>query len=219
MADLYGEVVFGQLTSSDTSTANNGTRKLVISCVLGSDSPIDGLVIKSTVVSANAKVMGVIYADNAGAPGALLHVTNELEGIVTEDNYLYFASQINLVAGTYWLGIISDTSFGIRCSFVNSFVYNTNSYTDGPSDPFGAFTTSTYYGLYIGAFRLETGSFVVSKATGCSVLSPTGVPIPKALAYAVLSTEVTVSISKALAYAVLEPAVEEVQSPFVFIIT
>jgi hypothetical protein len=58
----------------------------------------------------------------------------------------------------------------------------------------------------------------VSKVVGYSVLSsPSGVS--KALAYVVLSTEVTVAVSKAVAYAVLEPEPEEVQNPFVFIIT
>ena len=54
-----------------------------------------------------SKLRGVIYADNGGAPGALIGTSNELSiaaGAAAGWNDLTFPSSLSLSAGSYWLG-------------------------------------------------------------------------------------------------------------------
>jgi thermitase len=91
---------------------------------------------------------GVIYADNAGSPGALVGVSSELSFASTQAAGWYdlrFASPVSLAAGYYWLGVISGGSSyvaGFRYASVSgSRVYNLNSYGSGPNSPFGNAST------------------------------------------------------------------------------
>jgi hypothetical protein len=91
---------------------------------------------------------GLIYADNAGSPGALLGVSSELSFSSSQAAGWYdlrFASPVSLAAGNYWLGVISGgTSYvaGFRFAIVSgSRVFNANSYGSGPSSPFGSAST------------------------------------------------------------------------------
>jgi hypothetical protein len=52
---------------------------------------------------------------------------------------------VKLAAGNYWIGVITGASAGVTGfrfdSVTGSRDYNTNTYSSGPTNPFGAFTT------------------------------------------------------------------------------
>ncbi len=90
---------------------------------------------------------GVIYSDQGGSPSALLGVTNQLTFSSTNKANWYdltFSSPVALSAGTYWIGVISGSTSNITGfrwkSVSNARAYNTNTYTSGPSNPFGTAT-------------------------------------------------------------------------------
>ncbi len=101
--------------------------------------------------TAGQQVMkGLIYADSSGAPAGLLGETEQFT--FKSANYagwyrLSFPSPVKLASGNYWIGVISggtgDVS-GFRYDSVSSSRdYNTNTYTSGPSNPFGSVTTDS----------------------------------------------------------------------------
>jgi len=88
---------------------------------------------------------GVIYADSGGAPGALVAVSNELSFASTQAAGWYdltLPGAVTLSPGRYWIGMISGGSSyvaGFRWDSVSaSRVFNSNTYTSGPTNPFGA---------------------------------------------------------------------------------
>jgi subtilisin family serine protease len=100
-----------------------------------------------TSTSGTQVLNGVIYADQGGSPGALLGVTGQLTFSSTNKANWYdlaFSNPVALQAGTYWIGVISGSSSkvtGFRWNSVSqSRAYNTNTYTNGPSNPFGSAT-------------------------------------------------------------------------------
>ncbi len=93
---------------------------------------------------------GIAYADNAGAPGALLGTSQQLTFTSTSAAGWYdltFASPLKLAAGNYWIGVITGATAhvaGFRWdSVTGSRDYNANTYASGPTDPFGAVTTDS----------------------------------------------------------------------------
>ncbi|HST14863.1 MAG TPA: S8 family peptidase [Gaiellaceae bacterium] len=112
--------------------------------------PVAGAVSKLTVylqptgTSGSQTFKGVIYADNNGAPGALLGTTTEISFQSAQQAGWYdlvFQTPVNLVAGSYWIGLFSGaTSYVAAFRYQtqsNSRVYNADSYGDGPANPFG----------------------------------------------------------------------------------
>ena len=102
-----------------------------------------------TATSGQQVLKGVIYADNAGAPAALLGVIEQLTFTSTNTAGWYdltFASPLKLARGQLldrrrspappakWLASAMTASAGSRD-------YNANTYSAGPSNPFGAVTT------------------------------------------------------------------------------
>jgi hypothetical protein len=88
---------------------------------------------------------GVIYADAGGTPGALVASSNEFVFSSSDAAGWYdltLPSPVTLAPGTYWIGVLSGSSSyvtGFRYDQVSgSRVVNGNTYTSGPSDPFGA---------------------------------------------------------------------------------
>jgi DNA-binding beta-propeller fold protein YncE len=93
---------------------------------------------------------GVVYADSGGSPGALLGASGERVYHSTEAAGWYdltFSTPLNLAAGSYWIGVITGASSGVAGfrwdSVTGSRHYNTNTYTSGPSNPFGPATTDS----------------------------------------------------------------------------
>ncbi|HEY3727587.1 MAG TPA: S8 family serine peptidase [Solirubrobacteraceae bacterium] len=92
-----------------------------------------------------ADVKGVVYADSAGAPGALLGTTAQVvypAGGAAGWYALNFATPLRLAGGKYWIGVITGGSSGVAgfryASVSGARDYNSDSYASGPSAQFGA---------------------------------------------------------------------------------
>ena len=88
-----------------------------------------------------------MYADSSTAPGALLATTEQLTFTSTSSAGWYdlaLPSPVKLAAGNYWIGVITGATSNVAGfrydSVAGSRDYNTNTYTSGPSNPFGAVT-------------------------------------------------------------------------------
>jgi hypothetical protein len=93
-----------------------------------------------------SKAKGVIYSDNAGAPGSLLSSGTEVVGLLaTTPVTLPLVTPQALTANTqYWIGYITDTSQALYQSDNFSFVgqRKANTYTSGaPAGPLSGMTT------------------------------------------------------------------------------
>jgi hypothetical protein len=115
-----------------------------------------------TSTSGSQVLKVIIYADNGGAPGALLGVSERLTFTSASSAGWYdlvFPSPVKLAAGNYWIGVITGASNGVAGfrydSVTGSRDFNINQYSSGPSDPFGSsFTTdneqTSLYATYTG---------------------------------------------------------------------
>ncbi len=149
----FGNTAVG--SSSDTFSAN---RKRVNSYALGSAGAVSKLTmyLAPGVVRGQQDIEGLIYADNSGSPGALIATTQQLVFSSTNNAGWYdlpFSSPVNLAAGQYWIGVITGATSlvaGFRyTSVAGSRDYNGNTYTSGPTNPFGtASTDSEQMSLY-----------------------------------------------------------------------
>jgi subtilisin family serine protease len=90
---------------------------------------------------------GIVYGDAAGVPGALLGTTNEITFHSTDAAGWYrlqFPSPVALQPAKYWIGLISGSTSSVAAfrwaTISGSRAYNTNTYSSGPSDPFGTAT-------------------------------------------------------------------------------
>jgi hypothetical protein len=114
---------------------------------------------------------GVIYRDAGGAPGSLLATSNEVTYASTAPAGWYdlsFTHALSVQPGRYWIGVITGASThvaGFRYDSVpNARDISTNTYTAGPSDPFGPFSADS-----------EQMSLYATVATaGSPPASPTG---------------------------------------------
>jgi hypothetical protein len=148
----------GKTTIGRTADPLVANVKRVNKCAVPFNATLDGLTVYLAPTSFKGQelIKGVIYADSSGKPGALVGVTEQLTFKSTEAagwRPLKFASTVKLAAGTYWIGIITGNSgkvAGERWDTVkNAEDYNSNTYTSGPSNPFGSFkTTSEEMSLY-----------------------------------------------------------------------
>jgi DNA-binding beta-propeller fold protein YncE len=135
--------------SSDSFAAN---RKRVSEYALPVAASVSKLSIylAPTGTSGQQVLEGVIYEDASGKPAGLIATTSPLTFQSTNTTGWYdlpLPTPLNLPAGNYWLGVITgehssvagfryQTSTGARD-------YNTNTYTSGPSNPFGSPTTDS----------------------------------------------------------------------------
>jgi subtilisin family serine protease len=108
------------------------------------------LYLQPTSTGGQQVMRGVIYADSSGSPGSLLAATNSLTFTSTSPAGWYdltFPTPPHLAAGNYWIGVLSGASYGVAGyrydSVSGSRDYNSNTYTAGPSDPFGPFTADS----------------------------------------------------------------------------
>lgn len=101
---------------------------------------------------AGSKGKVVVYSDNAGSPDALLYVSDEKIGWTVNANVATFSSPFTFTNGSYlWFGVQSDTTMGASCpDLAGGAKYNTDSYADGPTDPFGsASTLNSVYPIWL----------------------------------------------------------------------
>lgn len=107
---------------------------------------------KSSALETN-KARGVIYADSAGAPGALLGASNEVTPITTALAWrcFTFATPVALAAGTYWLGVHFKSGYSLfyDAGTVDQVYYATDAYDGGSSDPWGATTSHLDWAMTI----------------------------------------------------------------------
>jgi hypothetical protein len=141
--------VFGFTTIGGNTDVMGADRKRVVHFQLPQAGGVSKLTmyLAPTSTSGQQQIAGVIYSDAAGAPGSLLATSNQLTFHSTDAAGWYdlvFPSSVALPAGTYWIGLISGATgnvTGFRYSNVTGArALNTNSYTSGPTNPFGTAT-------------------------------------------------------------------------------
>jgi thermitase len=141
----FGKTSVG--ASSDSFAAN---RKRVSRYALPTAGSVTRLSIylAPTGASGQQTLEGVIYSDTGGTPGALLGVSKQLIFTSTSAAGWYeltLASPIELAAGNYWIGLMTGSTgnvAGFRYDYIaGTRYYNSNTYTSGPSNPFGSFST------------------------------------------------------------------------------
>jgi hypothetical protein len=147
-----GSGTFGKTAVGASSDSFVAERKRVNRYAL----PVAGSVTKlsiylaHTATSGQQVLKGLIYSESTGAPGALLGVSEQLTFTSSSSTGWYdlvFPSPINLTAGNYWIGVITGATGGVTGfrydSVSGSRDYNANTYSSGPTNPFGAFTTDS----------------------------------------------------------------------------
>jgi hypothetical protein len=148
----------GKTTIGKTGDPLVANVKRVNKCVVPFNATLNGLTVYLTPTSFKGQepIKGVIYADSSGKPGALVAVSEQgtFKSTLPANWYpLLFGSTVKLAAGTYWIGLITGNTgkvAGERWDTVkNAEDYNSNTYTSGPSNPFGSFkTTNEEMSLY-----------------------------------------------------------------------
>lgn len=103
-----------------------------------------GLALTPTGAPGSEQVQGIVYADQNGAPGALVAATKPVTIRRTSASRLYplfFHQALHLSPGTYWLGLLTGGDSGVAGVLVfptrHSAPANTNIFAAGPSNPFG----------------------------------------------------------------------------------
>lgn len=148
----------GKTTVGSASDALLSNIKRVNKCVLPANAEVSELnvYLGPTATKGQQLIKGIIYADSEGKPGARVGVTEQLTFKSTNSAGWYqliFSPPVKIEAGTYWIGIISGATNKVAGerydSVANAEDYNSNSYTAGPSNPFGSFkTTNEEMSLY-----------------------------------------------------------------------
>jgi iron transport multicopper oxidase len=140
---------FGKTSVGALSDRFFSERKRVNRYALGAAGSVTKLSVylAPTETSGQEVLKGLIYSDSGGAPSALLGLSEQFtykssEGSGWHD--LTFATPVKLAAGNYWIGVITGQTAGVagfRFDNVSGARdYNANSYTSGPTNPFGAVT-------------------------------------------------------------------------------
>jgi hypothetical protein len=147
---------FGKTTDGTGNSQSSTDRKKVSSASPSTSGTATSITIRGRVGATSTVIKGVIYSDNAGAPDALLAVSDEITvNSTTEQNWtgaLSGGNQISLTSGTtYWIGWIQqDPGAGASDYFeisrdgtASMSQTNTDTYSDGPTNPFGAPTAES----------------------------------------------------------------------------
>jgi hypothetical protein len=141
-ASTFGSTGVGG--SADTFAAN---RKRVNAYSLAGGGSVTKLSVYLAPTSGSGvqDLEGVMYADSGGSPGALLGTTGQLAFSSSGAAGWYdltFPTGVSVGAGKYWIGVITGGTSGVAGFRYNSVSgsrdYNVNSYSSGPSSPFGS---------------------------------------------------------------------------------
>jgi hypothetical protein len=145
-----GVYTFGKTNVGGSVDSFLAERKRVNRYVLSVSATVSKLSIYLAPTSTTGEqvIKGLIYADAGGSPAALLATSAQLTFKSTGAAGWYdlsFSAPPVLAAGNYWIGMITGAGShvaGFRFdSVAGSRDYNENSYTAGPTNPFGAFST------------------------------------------------------------------------------
>jgi len=153
-----GSGTCGKTTIGKVADQLIANQKRVNRCVLPVNATISELVfyVAPTSHSGSQVLAGIFYADSKGKPGARLGTTGKFTFSSKEAagwHHFIFGTPLKLAAGNYWMGVISGATTlvaGERYdSVANAEDYNNNTYSSGPSNPFGSFkVTSEQMSLY-----------------------------------------------------------------------
>lgn len=106
----------------------------------------------SDVVTVGGKYKGVIYADSAGAPGALVGVGSEVTIVSAATILTSTFSGVSLTGGnTYWFGTMADNTSRFVGNNNASTKWKANTYASGAPNPFGTpgGTSTRMAGVYL----------------------------------------------------------------------
>ncbi|HEY2398537.1 MAG TPA: choice-of-anchor D domain-containing protein [Solirubrobacteraceae bacterium] len=137
---------FGKTSVGGSSDSFLADRKRVSRYSLAAAGSVTKLSIDlaPTGTAGEQLLKGVLYADSSGSPGALVATSAQLAFKSTSAAGWYdlvFSPSVKLAAGNYWIGMITGAAShvaGFRYDSVSAARdYNANTYTSGPSNPFG----------------------------------------------------------------------------------
>ncbi len=148
----------------------------------------------SIYLSANASgqqlLKGVLYADQAGSPGALLGTSNETVFNSSSGSGWYdlvFPTAISLQPGNYWIGLIDGATsdvIGLRYSTASTKISAVapDTYSDGPSNPFGTPTRIdteqlSIYATYTASAGADTTPPSVPAGVAATAAGPTEIDL------------------------------------------
>jgi hypothetical protein len=144
---------YGQILGGDALGHNYLANDVIVLQIV---IPVAGAISKLTTflqgAHAGAKCKGVIYDNTgpSGGPGTLLGTTTELVSPVINGNDLIFPTPVNVPAGTYFIGVQTDT---------NMLVYHLN---DSTPNAIGTATyTSGVPGTFPASPTLGNGSWTL----------------------------------------------------------
>ena len=158
-------ITLGKKTVGGSSDSFAPDRKRVSAYALATGGTISKLTIYLAPGGAAGQqvLKGVVYADAGGSPGSLLASSNEFtytSSALAGWYDLTLAHPLAVQPGRYWIGVITGAAThvaGFRYdSVANARDISANTYTAGPSDPFGSFSTDgEEMSLYATVARLE----------------------------------------------------------------
>lgn len=105
------------------------------------------LYLPSGLVS-GGKIKMVVYSVSAGEPTSLVGISDELLGPISSGTFanFVFSTPISLSAGDYYIGYIYSAGTTMNVGITNSVGvarYNSDTYSDGASSPFGTPTSAS----------------------------------------------------------------------------
>jgi thermitase len=145
-----GVATFGKTNVGSSSDTYAADRKRVNRYALTTAGSVSKLSIYLTSAASSGQqlLQGVVYADSAGKPAALLGSSEALTFKAKSAAGWYdlkFSAPLKLAAGEYWIGVITGASGGVAGfrydSVAGSRDYNANSFSAGPSTAFGSVST------------------------------------------------------------------------------
>ena len=142
---------FGKETDGASTTTINdadGDNKWVSTATPSSSGTVTSLTSRFSVTAGSVNVRGIIYSDNAGAPGTLLAVTDDgnFTNTTEQANSLNFTggNQISIVSGTpYWIGLHWQSPAGGNMTLSRDATANLRRTSDG-TDTFSGGTDSGF---------------------------------------------------------------------------
>jgi len=149
----FGLTTVGTFNGSISSNTKKVTQYTAVACNI---TKLTGYVSGGNVNGGPQHVRAVVYADSGGLPGARLAVSNEVNIVKKQaGNWVDFPlpATVSISAGPVWMGYIGSTpNIGIPKYDGTGVAVrsNTDTYSDGASDPFGTSTAGVVatYSLY-----------------------------------------------------------------------
>ena len=152
--------VIGRYAQLTANTSAPGANQLALIPVTPAENlTLNNIGVLPQASSGTVKFKGVVYADSAGVPGALLSSGTEVVGCTANTPLaLPLSSAQSLTGGTqYWIGLITDTSIALQQTdaVTNLGAKKSNTYSGGAPNPAGSMTagqgTWSFWGSCTGA--------------------------------------------------------------------